>query len=177
MALFGSRVRPLASLLVAALLVTACSSAEDDLRAELLAEGLSESSVDCIITSFEEAGIDLDDIDDKVEPPPGAEVAMAGCMSEILGEMFGEAFDELGTELSESFADLDSDFDPDGAIALTDSDVDLGPLVASCQAGDNAACDELWISSPIGSDEERVAESCGGRSSETRMGSCEFWLD
>ena len=50
-------------------------------------------------------------------------------------------------------------------------------MADSCRGGDNAACDDLWLQSPIGSAEEAVAETCGGRSDEPRMGSCEFWLD
>ena len=181
MNLFGSRARTAAVLLVAGLLVAACSSPEDDLRNELVAEGLSESSADCIIDALEDAGVDLDSIDgldDEAELPPGAEFAMSGCLAEVFGDMFAEAFEEIGAELSEGFADLESDLGSDGAIAFTDQgSADLGPLVASCEAGDNAACDELWLASPFDSEEERIAESCGGRSTEPRMGSCEFWLD
>jgi len=148
------------------------------LIAHLLAEGLSETSVDCVISSIEDAGVDLDNLDDTSDLPPGAEFAMAGCMEDIFNEMFSEGFEELGAEMAEAFDDLEADFDSDDAIAFTDrSDVDLDELVVSCQAGDNAACDGLWLASPIGSEEEGIAENCGGRAVEERMGSCEFWLD
>lgn len=160
------------------LLATACSSPEDDLRAEMLADGLSESSVDCVMSAFEDAGVDLDNLDDNDDLPPGAEIAMAGCLEEIFGELFAEGFEELGAELAEGFENFEADLDPDGVMAFSDSgSAELGELVDSCQAGDNAACDDLWIASPIDSEEERIAESCGGRSPEERMGSCEFWLD
>jgi hypothetical protein len=161
-----------------AVLATACSSPEDDVRADLLAEGLSETSVDCVISSFEDAGVDLDNLDDTSDLPPGAEFAMAGCMEGIFAEMFSEGFEEFGDEMAEAFEDLETDFDSDDAIAFTDnSEVDLGALVTSCQAGDNAACDDLWLASPFDSEEEQIAENCGGRAVEKRMGSCEFWLD
>ena len=162
-----------------ALLATACSSPEDDLRADLLAEGMSETSADCIITSFEDAGIDLDAVEGmspSSDIPADAELAMAGCLEEIFNEMFSEGFAELGADMAEAFEDFESDFDSDDAIAFNDSvDADLGALLTSCEAGDNAACDDLWLASPIGSVEEQIAENCGGRAQERRMGSCEFW--
>lgn len=162
-----------------ALLATACSSPENDLRAEMLAEGMSESSVDCIINAFEEAGIDLDDLEDvspSADIPADAELAMAGCLEQIFNDMFSEGFAELEADMAEAFEDFESDFDPDDAIAFNDTvETDLGALVTSCEAGDNAACDDLWLASPIDSVEEEIAESCGGRAQEQRMGSCEFW--
>ncbi len=161
-----------------AVLATACSTPEDDLRADLLSEGLSEKSVDCVISSFEDAGVDLDNLDDASDLPPGAEFATAGCMEDIFNEMFSDGFEEFGDEMAEAFDDLETDLDSDDAMAFTDrSDVDLGELVVSCEAGDNAACDDLWLASPFDSEEKRIAETCGGRAVEKRMGSCEFWLD
>ncbi|MDW3180032.1 MAG: hypothetical protein R8J94_21840 [Acidimicrobiia bacterium] len=158
-----------------ALLATGCSSPEDDLRSDLLAEGMSETSADCIITSFEDAGIDLDDVEGmspSSDIPADAELAMAGCLEEIFNEMFSEGFAELEADMAEAF----EDFDSDGAIAFNDSvDADLGALVTSCEGGDNAACDDLWLASPIDSVEEQIAENCGGRAQERRMGTCEFW--
>lgn len=97
---------------------------------------------------------------------------MAGCLEEIFNEMFSEGFAELEADMAEAF----EDFDSDGAIAFNDSvDADLGALVTSCEGGDNAACDDLWLASPIDSAEEQIAENCGGRAQERRMGTCEFW--
>jgi hypothetical protein len=39
----------------------------------------------------------------------------------------------------------------------------LDALWARCAAGDGAACDDLFARSPIGSDYERFALTCGGR--------------
>jgi len=55
-------------------------------------------------------------------------------------------------------------------------DVELDTLWDGCAAGDNAACDVLWWDSPIGSEYETFAESCGGRSSEPLLGDCEAEL-
>jgi hypothetical protein len=53
-----------------------------------------------------------------------------------------------------------------GAQETTIDDLDqsdpLYPLAESCDAGDLAACDELWSESDVGSEFERFAESCGG---------------
>lgn len=161
------------------LLATACSSPEDDLRAELVAGGMSETSADCIIKSFEDADIDLDDLEGlspNSDIPANAELAMAGCLEEIFAEMFSEGLAELGAVMAETFEDVESDFDSGDAIAFNDSvGADLGALVTSCEAGGNGACDDLWMASPMGSAEEQIAENCGGRAQEQRMGSCEFW--
>ena len=89
--------------------------------------------------------------------------------------MFAQFGEEIANSFAEGFGgdedDLSFDFgDP------TDP-AELDALVDSCRTGDNAACDDLWLSSPIGSFEEDLAESCGGRSTEPRMGSCEMFLD
>ena len=39
----------------------------------------------------------------------------------------------------------------------------LYPLAEDCAGGDDAACDDLWLQSAVGSDFEAFAESCGGR--------------
>ncbi len=160
------------------LVAAACSSsAEDDFRAELRDEGLSDESIDCVIDTFEDAGVDLDNLDDldDVNPlGPGAAFDMGGCMQDVFAQMFGAAFDELGTQLEEGFSEGFGDADTTLGFA---SPAELDELADACRNGDNTACDDLWLSSPIDSPEERLAESCGGRSSEPRMGSCAFWLD
>lgn len=168
------RFRSAALAVVVCLLASACSSPEDQVRADMLAEGMSEESVDCIIDSFAEAGIDLEDSVPTSAIPTEAQAAMAGCLELMFNDVFSEGFAEMEADMADAF----DDFDPDDAIAFNDSaDVDMGALVSSCQAGDNAACDDLWLASPIGSAEEQIAENCGGRAQEKRMGSCEFWLD
>jgi len=143
----------------------------------MLSEGMSEASVDCLISSFEEAGIDLEEAVPSSGVSPEAQAAMAGCLEMMFDDVFSQGFEEFEADMDEAF----ENFEPDDAIAFSDSsdgsDVDLGALVTSCEAGDNAACDDLWLVSRIDSAEERIAESCGGRALEPRMGSCEFWLD
>ena len=147
-------------------LATACSSVEDDLRADLRNSGLSNDAVDCVFDAFDRAGVDLDDLSGTTQVSPAAEAAMAPCMQQVFGEMFAELDDAFQDEL--------------GAVELdvTQAEpVDLGGLVDACQGGDNSACDDLWVHSPFDSPEEAIAESCGGRSAEPRMGLCSFHLD
>lgn len=169
--------------MVIALLATSCGDKESERRAELhdelRDEGLSAESADCIIDGLEDAGVDLDELDSTSnldDLPSEASEELATCMGDIFAEMIGEGFEEMGEEFAAAFEDIEfdeSDFQADSSL----DSADLPALEKSCLAGDNGACDDLWIASPIGSEAEDVAESCGGRSSEVRMGSCEFWLE
>ncbi|MEM8706494.1 MAG: hypothetical protein AAGE98_08555 [Actinomycetota bacterium] len=55
-------------------------------------------------------------------------------------------------------------------------DAELDALWDACGGGDLAACDELYIFSPIGSDYEAFGNSCGGRSDTPVLGECEVTL-
>ena len=76
-----------------------------------------------------------------------------------MANSFAEGFGEGDEGLSFDFGDST---DP----------AELDALADQCRNGDDAACDDLWLTSPIDSPEEQLAESCGGRSTEPRMGSC-----
>lgn len=65
---------------------------------------------------------------------------------------------------------------PDGAASTYGDDAELDALWDDCEAGDNSACDVLWWDSPVGSEYETFAESCGGRSSEPLLADCEAEL-
>jgi hypothetical protein len=72
-------------------------------------------------------------------------------LNDELENLFGEQFEEMWES-----TELDSDV----------TDDDLGPylatLVVGCQAGDMADCDDLYWASDVGSEEERIALTCGG---------------
>ncbi len=68
------------------------------------------------------------------------------------------------------------DWSPDGPQAYGD-DPALDELYDSCAAGDMAACDDLWWSSPSGSDYEAFAMSCGGAAADAAFGTCEMWAE
>jgi hypothetical protein len=48
---------------------------------------------------------------------------------------------------------------------------DLTALRAACEAGELVACDELYLLSPIGSDDETFGSTCGG-TAEATLGAC-----
>ena len=146
--------------------LAACSNGgpEAQLRADMEEAGFSDASIQCLIDAFDIANIsDLEDL----QPPPDA--ASSECVAQVFAEMFAGAFDEAFDDLAAGDWEVS-----DGQAPTRD---DMGQLAEDCRNGDNAACDDLWLVSPIDSPEERLAESCGGRSSEPRMGSCAFWLD
>lgn len=55
-----------------------------------------------------------------------------------------------------------SGFPPSDTPPMPD-DAELEPLRAGCEGGDMAACDDLWARTPVGSELEEFAETCGGR--------------
>ncbi len=78
------------------------------------------------------------------------------------------ASSEIGSILDdEDFSD-DGSFDYDDEDFLSDeggtygSDPELDALSDACEAGDDVACDDLYIQSPAGSDYEATAEANGG---------------
>jgi hypothetical protein len=88
-------------------------------------------------------------------------------------EFFGATCGGRSEEISGFCADpveFDGDAFTYGDDPLLDAQWD------ECAAGDNAACDDLWWDSPIGSEYETFAESCGGRSSEPLLADCEAEL-
>ena len=49
-----------------------------------------------------------------------------------------------------------------GQVNTFGDDPFLDDLWLACQTGDGVACDDLWFSSPIGSEYEALASICGG---------------
>lgn len=68
------------------------------------------------------------------------------------------------------------DWSSEGPQAYGDDAV-LDGFYDSCAAGDMAACDDLWMSSPYGSDYEAFAMTCGGSTDEPAFGTCELWAE
>ncbi len=153
----------MAAVLVA---VPACSASgpEVQLRAEMADAGFSDATIDCFVDTF--------DLSNPSELAGLDEEAAGECVGQVLDELFTEAFEDAFEDLGSGEWDVS-----DGDAAGFPSRDDMDQLVEQCRAGDNEACDDLWLVSPIDSPEETLAESCGGRSTEPRMGSCAFWLD
>lgn len=151
-----------------ALLVAACSSGpEDALRAEMEESGLSATSIECFVDAFDVGSMAELDALTEVESEAAAE-----CLGQVFEELFTDAFAEGFEELATG--DWEA---TEGDASGFPSRDDMDELAERCRNDDNAACDDLWLVSPIDSAEEALAERCGGRSTEPRMGSCEFWLD
>ena len=143
-----------------ALVASACGGAitEDEFRSQLVDQGMSTDEANCIIEGLTEAGIELDDMTDQAlgddDPPPEAIDISVAC---LLGGM------------SDDDANLDtimSDADNYG------DDPTLDAMWDACEAGDGAACDDLYFSSPFGSAYESFGDTCGNRFEEPPF-SCE----
>jgi hypothetical protein len=57
---------------------------------------------------------------------------------------------------------------------LTEAEID--ELVESCEGGDLADCDQLYRDTNVGTPEEEIGATCGGRSEELLNGACESTL-
>ena len=91
----------------------------------------------------------------------------------------------IGEEVDESFEGNGEDYllgegddgggedTPDATAAEGEETEDFSALIGECEGGDMAACDELWLTTPVGSEEERIGATCGGRSDEEIPNQCE----
>lgn len=128
-------------LALAAILLTAsaCSSTEEQFRESLIDGGFTEEQADCALEKLGELGIDPESLTDEALgdslPPAEATEAVASC---VIG-----------------------DIDLDGGETLIDAQLD--EWYAQCEAGDGAACDNLYFQSPLGSEYEAFGNTCGGR--------------
>ena len=118
--------------------------------------GGTEAAGICMLDAFEDAGIDASELADLADEEPSADVlaAIFSCTAELLeGDLFG------GDGV---FGDADTYGD----------DPDLDALWDDCDAGDDVACDDLYLRSPIGSDYESFGSTCGERESIDQFGNC-----
>jgi len=133
-----------------ALVASACGGAisEDEFRTQLVDQGMSTDEANCIIEGLAEAGIALDDMTDQAlgdnDPPAEAIDVSVGC---LLGGITDD------TNLDTIMSDADNYGD----------DPTLDAMWDQCEAGDGAACDELYFSSPFGSAYESFGDTCGNR--------------
>ncbi|MEO0492530.1 MAG: hypothetical protein AAF081_03850 [Actinomycetota bacterium] len=128
-----------------ALLASACSSTDEQFRDSLIDGGFTDEQADCAMEKLDEIGIDPESITDEAlgdaDPPIEAVEAVASC---LLGDL-----------------DVDLNLDTDGDGTLIDAQLD--EWYAQCEAGDGAACDNLYFQSPIGSEYEAFGNTCGNR--------------
>jgi len=85
-----------------------------------------------------------------------------------------------GSTVDVSFEDNGDDFllgSGDGTSGGDDtSTIEFAGLISACQEGDLASCDELYRTTPVGSEAEEIGATCGGRSDTPLNGSCESEL-
>lgn len=142
------------------LLLGACSTASEEalppLRSEVveayLDTGLSENVASCVV-GLGERQVELIDLDPSTPTPPETQ----------------ELIDEIVLSCVEAEKLSNPDFDESPALAFSSEpdvfgdDTGLDELWLWCEAGDGAACDELWQIAPVGSTYERFGVTCGER--------------
>lgn len=148
-----------AAILVLAFLLAACGGAEPDraLALQNLTEGqgVPEGIAQCVVDELSDEQLsDFDNLDTEalVAEEDGELLAALGasCAEANLGEAVGLALDEIDCSTV------------DGPCAYGD-DADLDVLYDACEGGDDAACGELFQTSPIGSVYEAFGSTCGTR--------------
>ncbi len=108
---------------------------------------------------------------------------LAACDSLWFDAPFGSEYESFGDTCggtqppSSGGCEFDSQFGSDPPIddnlpMSYGDDADLDALWDDCEAGDLSACDSLYYSSPLDSDYETFALSCGGTSSVEQFGTC-----
>ncbi len=88
---------------------------------------------------------------------------------------YGSALEQLGgscngrlpTESPQPYGDCLVQFGDPGLVTPDGAPDDSNEILAmDCLDGSSAACDELWFATLQGSEDERIAASCGGRTDE-----------
>lgn len=175
--LIGGGILAVVALAVGAFLLLGGDDDSSDVRAQLASRILEESDgeltrsqADCVAGVFvDEIGEnELRNVDfDADEPPPELAEAFATVGFQAFSEcdIDGVGGDDGGTD------DSDDGGSSDGSTDGYGSDPDLDDLWDDCEDGDFEACDELWATSPFGSEYEEFGSTCGGITSE-QFGDC-----
>ena len=162
----------LATIIIAVATIAAACGSEDDgspaLEQAFLdamsEQGVPDEAAQCLLDELEAEGYSATDLAimglSEDEPPPEMLTAIFRCGEELLDDRaFGGDPDD------------DSDGPSDTADAYGD-DPFLDDLHDACTAGDMQACDDLYWQSPIGSEYEAFAATCGERSELSLFGDC-----
>ncbi len=151
---------------VLALVAAACgggTDSETQFRTEMLESGfMTNEQIDCFIAELADAGLSVDDISDAAlgngdDLPPGASDALFTC---LLG---GDGPGPLGDSLGDGPASPGAGPGGSPTARSYGDDPTLDALWDACDAGDGQACDDLFFTSPFGSDYEDFGNTCGGR--------------
>lgn len=103
---------------------------------------------------------------------------MAACDSLYMDSPFGSEYEEFGdtcggTQSGGEYCDLGLEEPTTTGGTTYGSDPVLDALWDSCAAGDMAACDNLFMESPIDSEYETFGDTCGGR----QEAGTDFWCE
>jgi len=103
---------------------------------------------------------------------------MASCDTLYMESPFGSEYEEFGdtcggTQSGGDYCDLVGEDLPTTGGTTYGSDAALDALWDSCEAGDMAACDNLFMESPIDSEYETFGDTCGGR----QEAGTDFWCE
>lgn len=180
--LIGGGILAVVAVAVAAFLLLGgdddSSNVETQLASRIFEESdgeLTRDQADCVAGIFvDEIGEDeLRDVDfDADEPPPE--------LAEAFTTVGFQAFDECEIDSGLTGGDdggTDDTSDDGGDDGSTDdegsygSDPELDALYDDCEAGDFDACDDLYTTSPFGSEYEDFGSTCGGIADD-QFGSC-----
>jgi hypothetical protein len=162
-----------------AVIITACGRDESDFRDQLKAQdpSITDETVDCILAELDARGLSVDDISDDAigegSLPPGAQDAMLACVLPGTGDADSSSSDSgaTGTDPETDAESLDGDSDA-GVAGRYGTDPDLDALWDACDAGDGAACDDLYFQSEIDTEYEEFGDTCGHRFDQS-PGYCE----
>jgi len=145
---------------VLALVASACGGdiTEQEFKDQLMEDGgVTSEQADCVVEGLQEAGISLQSVTDEElgdnDPPPEALEVIFACL-------LGGASEDVDT--GGATPDVNAYGDDPAFDALYDQ----------CEAGDAVACDDLFWTSPLGSEYEAFGNTCGNRFDTPPM-SCE----
>ena len=146
---------------------------EDALQAEAAEDCLGGEFEDYTGTEYSESAIDVLFITPS-EGSWGEGDRETICVASV-GDTVDVSFEGNGEDFLLNGGSGDGD--TDGGSGAEDTSLeDFADLVGACEGGDNAACDDLYDATPIGSEAETVGATCGGRSDERLSGSCDSTL-
>lgn len=100
---------------------------------------------------------------------------LEACDELYITSPFGSDYEAFGSTCGQTQSERFGQCASDDPFTYGD-DADLDALWDACAGGDLASCDDLWLTSPIGSDYESFGNICGGLSTDNQFGGCETTL-
>jgi hypothetical protein len=163
--LIGGGILAIIAIVIAVVAMSGGDDDKKDVRAQLASTlereaDLSQSDAECVADFFvDDLGEDaFKGVDFSAEDPPDE-------LQEAFVESGFKAVEECDLDASAFGGSdtTDTTQGSDGGDGTYGSDPELDALYDACEDGDYAACDELYNSSPSGSEYEEFADTCGDR--------------